>query len=75
MLALSICLLNASRPVIKRNGNQFLLVVKYIALKQQISKYYSQIQRTEASFYIYEMRVAEANVTASVCALNLRIKF
>jgi len=33
---------------IKQNWNQFLLVLKATALKQQISKFYLQIQRTDA---------------------------
>ena len=32
---------------------QFLFIVKAAVLKQQISKFYSQIQRTEASDHIY----------------------
>jgi len=40
--------------IIKQNWNQFLLVVKAAALKQQISKFYPQILSTEASFYIYD---------------------
>jgi len=70
---------------IKQNWNQFLLVVKATHLKQQISKFYPQIQRTDASdhiyasqwhvsFYIYDRPVTGINVIASVCALNLRIK-
>jgi len=42
----------------KVNWNQFLLVVKSTAVKQQISKFYPQIITTEASFYIYELRQA-----------------
>jgi len=34
--------------------NQFLLVVKATALKQQITKLYPQILSTEASFYTTE---------------------
>jgi len=37
----------------KQNWNQFLLVVKATALRQQISKFYPQIQRTDASDHIY----------------------
>jgi len=61
--------------IVKPNWNQFLLVVKATALKQQISKFYPQIISTEASFYIYDRPVTDINVIASVCALNLRIKF
>ena len=38
--------------IIKQNWNQFLLVVKATALKQQISKFCLQIQRTDASIHI-----------------------
>jgi len=37
-----------------KNWLQFLLIVKAAVLKQQISKFYLQIQRTEDGFYIYE---------------------
>ena len=40
--ALSI-LPNKTANIIKQNWNQFLLVVKVTALKQQISKFYPQI--------------------------------
>ena len=43
------------------------------ALKQQISKFYSQILNTEPSFYIYDRPLIDTNVVAVV--LNLRIKF
>ena len=36
------------RIIMKQNWNQFLLVVKATALKQQISNFYPQIQRTDA---------------------------
>jgi len=39
--------------IIKQNWNQFLLVVKATALKQQISKFYPPIQLTDASDHIY----------------------
>ena len=58
-----------------KNWLQFLFIVKAAVLKQQISKFYLQIQRTEDSFYIYERPLTEINVIASFCALNLRIKF
>jgi len=35
--------------ITKQNWNQFLLVVKATALKQQVSKFYPQIQRTDDS--------------------------
>jgi len=38
--------------VIKQNWNQFLLVVKATALNQQISKFYPQIKRTDASDHV-----------------------
>ena len=65
------------RDSVQQNWNQlqFLLVVKATALKQQISKFYSKILSTEASFYIYDTPLTDINVIASVCALNLRIKF
>ena len=65
---------NKTANIIKQNWNQFLLVVKATALKQQISNFYPHILSTEASFYIYNRPVTGINVIASVCALNLRIK-
>ena len=48
-----LCFWNATDiSIIKQNWNQFPLVVKATALKQQISKFYSQIQRTDASDHI-----------------------
>jgi len=38
--------------IIKQNWNQFLLVVKATALKQQISNFSPQIQRTHARDHI-----------------------
>ena len=64
---------NKTANIIKQNWNQFLLVIKATALKQQISYFYPQILSTEASFYIYD-RPVTVNVIASVCALNLRMK-
>ena len=63
--------------LLKKNKNwlQFLLIVKAVVLKQQISKFYLQILSTEDSFYIYERPLTEINVIASFCALNLWIKF
>ena len=60
--------------IIKQNWNQFLLVVKATALKQQISNFYPQILSTEASFCVYDRPLTEINVIANVCLLNLRIK-
>jgi len=45
---------NKTTNIITQNWNQFLLVVKATALKQQISNFYLQILSTEASFYIYD---------------------
>jgi len=56
-------------------GISFLLVAKATALKQQISKFYLQILSTEASFHIYYRPLTDTNVSTSICALNLRIKF
>ena len=75
-LTLSI-LPNKTANIIKQNWNQFLLVVKATALKQQIPTFYPQILSIESSFYIqiYGRPLTDTNVIASVCALNLRIKF
>ena len=54
---------------------QFLFIVKAAVLKQQISKFYPQIQRTEASDHIYFSQRPFINVKAIFCAENLRIKF
>jgi len=51
-LRLSICLPNKTAKVIKQNWSQFPLVVKATTLKQQISKFYLQIQRTDAGDHI-----------------------
>jgi len=40
--------------IIKRNWNQFLLVVKATTLKQQISKFYPQILSTEALLNLWQ---------------------
>ena len=58
-----------------KNWLQFLLIVKAVVLKQQISKFYLQILSTEHSFYIYERPLTKINVIASFCALNSQIKF
>ena len=55
---------NKTANIIKQNWNQFLLVVKATALKQQISNFYPQILSTEASFYIYDRPVTGINVIA-----------
>ena len=44
--------------------NQFLVVVIAAALKQQTSKFYSQILSTEASFYMYDRLQIDINVVA-----------
>jgi len=55
--------------IIKQNWNQFLLVVKATALKQQISNFYPQILRsTDASDHIYVSQRPVVNVKASFCA-------
>ena len=51
-----------------KNWLQFLLIVKAAVLKQQISKFYPQIQRTEASDYIYFSQRPFLNVKAIFCA-------
>ena len=45
---------NKTTNIIKHNWNQFLLVAKATALKQQILKFYRQILSTKTSFYIYD---------------------
>ena len=52
----------------KQNWNQFLLVVKAAALKQQISKRYSKILSTEASYHICTSHRPVTNVKASFFA-------
>jgi len=59
---------NVYAKIIKQNWNQFLLVVKATTLKQQISKFYRQIQRTYASDHIYVSQWPVINVKASFCA-------
>jgi len=51
-----------------KNWLQFLLIVKAAVLKQQISKFYPQIQRTEASDHIYFSQRPFINVKAIFCA-------
>ena len=55
---------NKTENIIKQNWNQFLLIVKATALKQQISQFYSQILSTEASFYICDRPLIGINVVA-----------
>ena len=38
-------------------------------------KFYPQILSTDVSFHIYERHLTGTNMTASVCALNLQIRF
>jgi len=47
---------------------QFLSVVKATALKQQISKFYPQIQRTDDRYYIYISQLPVTKVKASFFA-------
>ena len=51
-----------------KNWLQFLFIVKAAVLKQQISKFYPQIQRTEASDHIYLSQRPVINVKAIFCA-------
>ena len=51
-----------------KNWLQFLFIVKAAILKQQISKFYLQIQRTEASDHIYYNQRPFINVKAIFCA-------
>ena len=51
-----------------KNWLQFLFIVKTAVLKQQISKFYLQIQRTEASDHIYFSQRPFINVNAIFCA-------
>jgi len=46
--------------------NKTVVSCKATTLKQQISKFYPQIQSTEASFYIYDRPLTDMNVIASV---------
>jgi len=50
------CPLSTRKIIIKQNWNQFLLVVKATALKQQISNFYPQ--STDASDHIVSVNVA-----------------
>ena len=51
-----------------KNWLQFLFIVKAAVLKQQISKFYPQIQRTEDSDHIYVSQRPFINVKAIFCA-------
>jgi len=51
-----------------KNWLQFLFIVKAAVLKQQISQFYTQIQRTEASDHIYFSQRPFINVKAIFCA-------
>ena len=51
-----------------KNWLQFLFIVKAVVLKQQISKFYPQIQRTEDSDHIYFSQRPFINVKAIFCA-------
>ena len=51
-----------------KNWLQFLFIVKAAVLKPQISKFYPQIQRTEASDHIYFSQRPFINVKAIFCA-------
>ena len=51
-----------------KNWLQFLFIVKATVLKQQISKFYPQIQRTEASDHINFSQRPVINVKAIFCA-------
>jgi len=70
-LTLSV-LTNKTVNIILRNWNQFLLLVKATSLKQQISKFCTQILSTEV---FYNRSPTDINVIAGACALNFRIKF
>ena len=54
--------------LLKQNWLQFLFVVQANAIKQQKSKYFPQIQRTEASYNIYASQWPVINVKARFCA-------
>ena len=51
-----------------KNWLQFLFIVKAAVLKQQIPKFYPQIQRTEDSDHIYFSQRPFINVKAIFCA-------
>jgi len=62
------CELRFFLQIIKQNWNQFLLVVKATAQKPQISNFYPQTQRTNASHHIYVSQWSVTNVKASFFA-------
>ena len=62
--------MSAYLSIIKQNWNQFLLVVKATALKQQISNFYPHIQRSDASDHIYTSHRPVVNVKAE----NIKIR-
>ena len=51
-----------------KNWLYFVFIVKAAVLKQQISKFYPQIQRIEASDHIYFSQRPVINVKAIFCA-------
>jgi len=53
--------------VTKQTGNQLPLIVKATALKQQLSKFYPQIQRTDSSTFMSVSGLSQ-NVKASFYA-------
>jgi len=55
----------------RENWSQFLLAVKATALQQQNNIKH----RSYSSFYIYDRLLTDINVIASICTLNLRVKF
>ena len=55
---------------LKQNWNQFLLVVKATAQKQQISNSYPQSQRTDASDDVYVSQWPVINLKASFSVLS-----
>jgi len=63
-----ILLAGISFHYINKNWLQFLFIVKAAVLKQQISKFYPQIQCTEASDHIYFGQRPFINVKAIFCA-------
>jgi len=51
-----------------KNWLQFFFIVKAAVLKPQISKFYPQIQRTEASDHIYFSQRPVIDVKAIFCS-------
>jgi len=60
---------NKTAKIIKKTkaGVKFLFIVKAAVLKQEISKFYPQIQRTKARDHIYFSRRLFINVKAIFC--------